>query len=46
MLLNTSFNVMGKPLVHTLEDALAVFLTTGLDVLVIDDYLISKPRDE
>lgn len=46
ILLNTSFNVMGKPLVHTLEDALAVFLTTGLDVLVINDYLITKSRDE
>lgn len=45
MLLNTSFNVMGKPLVHSLEDAIAVFLTTGLDVLVINDYLISKPRE-
>ncbi len=43
VLLNTSFNVMGKPLIHTLEDALAVFLTSGLDALVIDDYLITKP---
>jgi len=42
VLLNTSFNVMGKPLVHTLDDALAVFLTSGLDVLVINDYLITK----
>lgn len=46
VLLNTSFNVMGKPLVHTLEDALAVFLTTGLDALVINDYLIGKVRDD
>lgn len=46
MLLNTSFNVMGKPLIHTLEDALAVFLTTGLDVLVLNDYLITKPYYE
>ncbi|WP_031432628.1 carbamoyltransferase family protein [Methylomarinum vadi] len=45
-LLNTSFNVMGKPMVHTLEDALAVFLTSGLDHLVINDYLISKLRHE
>lgn len=44
MLLNTSFNVMGKPLVHSLEDALAVFLTTGLDALVINDYLIRKSK--
>jgi len=46
MLLNTSFNVMGKPLVHSLEDALAVFLTTGLDALVVNDYLICKPYHE
>lgn len=46
LLLNTSFNVMGKPLAHSLEDALALFLTTGLDVLVIGDHLICKPRDE
>ncbi len=46
VLLNTSFNVMGKPLIHSLEDAVSVFLTTGLDALVIDDYLITKPPDE
>ncbi len=46
MLLNTSFNVMGKPLVHSLEDAISVFLTTGLDALVVNDYLICKPRNE
>ncbi len=43
VLLNTSFNVMGKPLVHSLDDALTVFMTTGLDVLVVNDYLITKP---
>ncbi|MGH8547312.1 MAG: carbamoyltransferase family protein [Methylococcales bacterium] len=43
VLLNTSFNVMGKPIIHTVEDALGVFLTTGLDTLVIGDYLLSKP---
>jgi carbamoyltransferase len=46
VLLNTSFNIMGKPLVHSLEDALSVFMTTGLDVLVVNDYLITKPRNE
>jgi len=46
MLLNTSFNVMGKPLVHSLDDAIAVFLSTGLDALVINDYLIKKATDE
>lgn len=42
MLLNTSFNIMGKPIIHSVEDAVALFYTTGLDVLVIEDYLIEK----
>ena len=42
LLLNTSFNVLGKPIIHSLEDALGVFYTTGLDALVIEDYLIEK----
>jgi carbamoyltransferase len=46
MLLNTSFNVMGKPMVHCLNDAISVFLTTGLDALVVNDYLITKSRYE
>lgn len=46
MLLNTSFNVMGKPLVHSLDDALVVFMGSGLDVLVVNDYFITKARDE
>jgi carbamoyltransferase len=42
MLLNTSFNIMGKPIIHSLEDAVGLFYTTGLDALVIEDYLIEK----
>jgi carbamoyltransferase len=42
IVLNTSFNVMGKPMIHSVEDALAMFYTTGLDALVIDDWLIAK----
>lgn len=42
VVLNTSFNVMGKPIIHTVEDALAVFYTSGLDVLIIDDLIIDK----
>lgn len=44
MLLNTSFNVMGKPIIHSVEDAVSVFYTSGLDVLVIDNYMIIKPE--
>jgi len=43
VLLNTSFNVMGKPIVHSVEDAAAVFMTCGLDVLVVGDWLFAKP---
>lgn len=43
VLLNTSFNVMGKPIVHSVEDAASVFLTSGLDALVIGDHLFTKP---
>ncbi len=42
ILLNTSLNVMGKPIIHSLEDALSVFYTVGLDALIIEDYLIEK----
>lgn len=42
ILLNTSLNVMGKPIVHCVEDALATFLTSGLDLLVIEDCVFSK----
>lgn len=42
VVLNTSFNVMGKPIVHSVEDALATFYTCGLGALAIGDYLIEK----
>jgi len=42
VLLNTSLNVMGKPMVHSLEDALAVFHATDLDVLVVGEHLLEK----
>lgn len=37
IVLNTSLNIMGKPMVHSVEDAIALFFTTGLDALVIED---------
>jgi carbamoyltransferase len=42
LVLNTSFNIMGKPIIHSAEDAIALFYTSGLDALVIEDYLITK----
>jgi carbamoyltransferase len=42
VLLNTSFNIMGKPILHTAEDAILMFFTTGLDALVVGDWLVLK----
>jgi carbamoyltransferase len=42
MVLNTSFNVMGKPIVHSVEDAIAVFLTSDIDWLVIGEDVWQK----
>ncbi len=42
MLLNTSFNVMGEPIVHRPADAIRCFYSTGMDALAIGDYLIVK----
>ena len=42
LVLNTSFNIMGKPILHGAEDALAMLYTTGLDAVVVGDYLIEK----
>ncbi|PTW62587.1 carbamoyltransferase [Breoghania corrubedonensis] len=41
--LNTSLNVMGKPIAHSVEDALAILATTGLDGVLCEDYLVEKP---
>jgi carbamoyltransferase len=42
VLLNTSFNVMGKPIIHSMEDAISVYLFSGLDVLVVGDLVFQK----
>lgn len=43
MVLNTSFNVMGEPIVHTPSDAVRCFYSTGMDALVMGDYVLVKP---
>ena len=42
VILNTSFNIMGKPILHTAEDAILMFYTSGLDALVVEDWLLVK----
>ena len=42
VLLNTSFNVRGEPIVCTPEDAYRCFMSTDMDVLVCGEYLMKK----
>lgn len=42
MLVNTSFNVMGEPIVCRPEEALECFLNTDIDHLVIENCIVSK----
>ena len=44
VLLNTSLNVRGEPIVETPADAVACFLATGIDYLALHDILIGKNR--
>jgi carbamoyltransferase len=52
VLVNTSFNVRGEPIVCTPEDAYRCFMRTEMDVLVLGNHLLLKadqtpwPRDE
>jgi carbamoyltransferase len=42
MVLNTSFNVKGQPIVNTPDEAIATFLGTGIDALFIENTLIER----
>lgn len=42
ILLNTSFNLKGEPIVNTPREAYDVFMKSGLDALVLGNYLIQK----
>jgi carbamoyltransferase len=42
VLINTSFNIKGEPIVETPRDAVVCFLTTGIDNVILHDRLVSK----
>jgi carbamoyltransferase len=44
VLVNTSFNVRGEPIVCTPEDAYRCFMRTEMDYLVVENYLLAKPE--
>ncbi len=46
VLVNTSFNVRGEPIVCSIEDAFNCFMGTNLDILVIEDFILLKEDQE
>ena len=44
VLINTSFNIRGEPIVNTPQDAFNCFMGTELDVLVIGNYYLEKSK--
>lgn len=42
VVLNTSFNNHAEPIVESVDDAVACFLTTQLDFMIVSDYLVER----
>lgn len=42
LVINTSYNVMGKPIVHDLHDVMAVFFGSSIDAVIINNYVIER----
>jgi carbamoyltransferase len=43
VLINTSFNIRGEPIVYSPEDAYGCFMRTEMDYLVMENILLAKP---
>jgi carbamoyltransferase len=46
VLVNTSFNVRGEPIVCTPEDAYRCFMRTEMDVLVLENFVLLKQEQK
>ena len=46
VLVNTSFNVRGEPIVCTPQDALRCFFGTEMDVLVLENFVVRRAAQE
>src|SRR2546423_10876288 len=44
IVVNTSFNVRGEPIVCTPEDAYRCFMRTNMDALVLESFVLEKPQ--
>ena len=42
VIVNTSFNVRGEPIVHSPKDAFKCFMGTNLDMLVLENFILKK----
>ncbi|MGD8862738.1 MAG: carbamoyltransferase C-terminal domain-containing protein, partial [Myxococcales bacterium] len=42
LVINTSFNIRGEPIVNTPEEAYRCFMATGMDALVIENFVLRK----
>ena len=46
VIINTSFNVRGEPIVCTPEDAYLCFMRTNMDYLIMGNYLLEKKEQK
>ena len=46
ILVNTSFNIRGEPIVCSVEDAYKCFMGTNLDILVCENFILYKEKQE
>ena len=44
VLINTSFNIRGEPIVESVEDAFNCFIGTNLDVLICGNFYLKKEK--
>lgn len=44
VIINTSFNVRGEPIVSTARDAVECLINTDIDLLVLDNYIITRSQ--
>ena len=46
VIVNTSFNVRGEPIVCTPQDAFRCFMRTNMDVLVLENFILMKSEQD
>ena len=46
VLVNTSFNIRGEPIVNTVSDAFKCFMGTDLDLLVCENFVLYKEQQD